>query len=201
MREIAKATIRAAATVAVGPALLSFWIRSAMMGRDRALAGSAETLSLIPGLAGQYLRRAFLARAIAHCGPNTVIEFGVLFSQAGCRLDDYAYIGPRCHLGLVHVERDAMLAAGVHVPSGARTHGTGTGTTMREQEGSRQLVTIGRGAWIGSNAVVMADVGADSIVGAGAVVTKPIPAGAVAGGVPARVLKLRGTPPGETLEA
>ena len=35
------------------------------------------------------------------------------------------------------------------------------------------LVRIGAGAWIGSAAVVMADVGANSIVGAGSVVTKP----------------------------
>ncbi|MEX0774950.1 MAG: DapH/DapD/GlmU-related protein [Phycisphaeraceae bacterium] len=49
-------------------------------------------------------------------------------------------------------------------------------------------VRIGRGAWLGAGAIVMADVGAGAIVGAGAVVTKPVPAGARVGGVPARPL-------------
>ena len=34
---------------------------------------------------------------------------------------------------------------------------------------------IGAGAWIGSGAVVMADVGCDTIIGAGAVVTRSVP--------------------------
>lgn len=193
MNAALKAILRAVALVAVFPALASFWLKSLAIGRDRALVGSTQTLSLIPGLAGQYLRRAFLSRTIAFCSPDAVIEFGVLLSQTGARIDGSAYIGPRCHLGLVHVGANVMLAAGVHVPSGARLHGMEVGTTMREQTTTPRAVTIGAGAWIGSNAVVMADVGADSIVGAGAVVTRPIPPGVVAGGVPARVIKQRGT--------
>ena len=108
------------------------------------------------------------------------------------RIDENAYIGPRCHLGRVHIERNALLAAGVHVPSGRRTHGTGeVSVPIRDQPGSRTLVRIGAGAWIGSAAVVMADVGRDSIVGAGAVVTRPIPDRVIAAGVPARVVRSR----------
>jgi acetyltransferase-like isoleucine patch superfamily enzyme len=80
----------------------------------------------------------------------------------------------------------------VHVTSGRHTHGTAeTSTPIREQEGERTLVRIGEGAWIGSAAVVMADVGRHSVVGAGSVVTKPIPDGVVAAGVPARVIRQR----------
>ena len=52
-------------------------------------------------------------------------------------------------------------------------------------------VRIGRGTWIGSAAIVMADVGADAVVAAGAVVTKPLPDMTISGGVPARVLRHR----------
>jgi acetyltransferase-like isoleucine patch superfamily enzyme len=90
------------------------------------------------------------------------------------------------------LERDVLLAAGVHVPSGGRTHGSDDlSLPIREQVGTLRLVRIGQGAWIGSGAVVMADVGADTIVGAGAVVTTALPARVVAGGVPARVLRSR----------
>src|SRR5712692_6470296 len=122
-REAAKAVARGVALLVVLPALASFRLRALVFGRDRALEGSTQALALVPGLLGQYLRRAFLARAIARCAPSAVVEFGTIFSKAGARLDENAYVGPRCHLGLVHLERDALLAAGVHVPSGARTHG------------------------------------------------------------------------------
>jgi acetyltransferase-like isoleucine patch superfamily enzyme len=192
VREAVKATARALATVLISPALASYAIRRLFLGRDRALEGSSQALGLIPGVLGDYVRRAFLARVLAGCGPNATIQFGCLFSQAGARIDDYAYIGPRCHLGLVHVERDALLAAGVHVPSGAATHGLGDlDRPIREQPGERRLVRIGAGAWIGSAAVIMADVGRNAVVGAGSVVTKPVPDYAIAAGVPAVIIRDR----------
>lgn len=50
---------------------------------------------------------------------------------------------------------------------------------------------FGTRAWVGSAAVVMADVDRDTVVCAGAVVTKPLPDAVVAAGVPARVLRSR----------
>ena len=175
------------------PALASYRLRAIIMGRDRAVEGSTQALSLVPGIIGQYVRRAFLARVLPACHRSAVIEFGAVFSQADARIDENAYIGPRCHLGLVHIERNALLAAGVHVPSGGRSHGTAdVSVPIRDQPGSPTLVRIGAGAWIGSAAIVMADVGRDTIVGAGAVVTKALPDRVVAAGVPARVLRSRG---------
>jgi acetyltransferase-like isoleucine patch superfamily enzyme len=48
---------------------------------------------------------------------------------------------------------------------------------------------------VGSAAVVLADVGAGTVVGAGSVVTKPLPPMVVAAGVPARVIRPRGPTP------
>jgi virginiamycin A acetyltransferase len=191
-RETAKACARALATLAVSPALLSYALKSAVLGPNRALEGSSQTLSLIPGVLGTYLRGAFLRRVLASCHESATVEFGVLFSQAGTRIDANAYIGPRCQIGLAHIEADVLLAAGVHVPSGARTHGTDDpDTPIRDQHGERTLVRIGAGSWIGSNAVVMADVGEGTIIGAGSVVTKEIPPRVIAAGVPARVIRAR----------
>lgn len=195
MRETIKAFLRGIALVAVVPTLVSYRIRSAGVGKDAALEGSSQALGLIPGLAGQYLRRAFLSRVLAACHTHAVIGFGTVFSQSGSRIDENAYIGPHCHLGLVHVERDALIASGVHIPSGRYTHGIDDDSLPpREQTGRPVMVRIGSGAWIGSNAVVLADVGAGTIVGAGSVVTHPLPDRVVAAGVPARILRERAAP-------
>jgi acetyltransferase-like isoleucine patch superfamily enzyme len=192
MREALKSVLFGVATIAVTPALLSFWIRAAFQGRDRALEGSSQALSLVPGFVGVYLRRAFFARTLEVCHPTVTIEFGVLLSKSGARLDERVYIGPRCHLGLVHLGRDVLLGPAVQIPSGAETHGTADAARpIREQAGVRTLITIGDGSWIGAGAIVMADVGPDSVIGAGAVVTEAIPGRVLAAGVPARVIKPR----------
>ncbi|HVW04226.1 MAG TPA: acyltransferase [Vicinamibacterales bacterium] len=192
MRDALKLTAHVLATIAISPALLSYYVRAQVLGPDRALEGSTQALAWLPGLLGVYLRRAFLTWTIASCDRRASVHFGTLLSQTGARLDANVYVGPNCHLGLVHLERDVLLAAGVHVPSGAKTHGTDdVDTPIREQEASRSLVRIGEGSWIGSGAVVLADVGKHSVVGAGSVVTKPIPDFVVAAGVPARVIRSR----------
>ncbi len=182
----------AAATLVMLPAVASFRVRSLVMGTDRALEGSTQALAGLPGLVGQYLRRAFLRRALTYCDPTATIEYGTVFSQAGARIDADVYIGPRCHIGLVHLERDVLIAAGVHIPSGGATHDFSNLTVpIRLQPHHRSVVRIGAGSWIGSACVVMADVGADTVVGAGSVVTRALPACAVAAGSPAKVIRMR----------
>lgn len=195
MREAAKSMAFALATILVTPALLSYAVRRAIMGRDRALEGSSQALGLVPGVIGDYVRRAFLARVLDRCAVTATVQFGCLFSQAGARIDDHVYVGPRCDLGLVHLERDVLLASGVYIPSGGATHGIeALDRPIREQPGSKQLVRVGEGSWVGSAAVIMADVGRHCVIGAGSVVTKPIPDFSVAAGVPAAVLRSRQPP-------
>lgn len=192
MREGLKALAHALAWVVVTPSVVSWWLRARAMGADRALEGSTQAWALVPGLCGQYLRRAFLARTLHSCSRTATIEFGTLFSSASASIGEHAYIGPRCHIGWAIIERDVLVAAGVHIPSGAKTHGIDDPfTPIRDQPRLKTPVRIGAGAWIGSAAIVMAEVGRDSVIAAGAVVTKAIPDRTIAGGVPARVLRHR----------
>jgi len=192
VRSALKSTINGVATLLVLPSVVSYRVRSMLMGKDRAVEGSTQALAWLPGVTGQYLRRAFLRRALAFCDPTATIEFGTIFSQAGARIDAHAYIGPRCHIGLVHIERDVLIAAGVHIPSGGATHDfSDLSVPIRLQAHHRSMVRIGAGSWIGSASVVMADVGRDTVVGAGSVVTRPLPDYAVAAGSPARVIRTR----------
>lgn len=195
-----KAVAHAAAWLVVTPSVVSWWLRARIVGPDRALEASSQAWAIVPGLLGQYLRRAFLSRTLRACSSTAVIEFGTLFSSTSASIGARAYVGPRCHLGWAVIEDNALLAAGVHVPSGAKTHGIDDPTMpIRDQPTLRTPVRIGAGAWIGSAAIVMADVGRDSVIAAGAVVTRPIPDRAIAGGVPARVIRFRDEEPAMTL--
>ena len=192
VRQLAKAFGRGLALVAVLPALASFRVRAAIIGGDRALEGSSQALAIIPGLVGQYMRRAFLSRVLCSCHHTAAISFGTVFSRVNSTIEENVYVGPYCDFGDVHLERDVMIAAGVRIPSGAYTHGIDAADVlMREQTGRPTIVRIGAGTWIGNNAVVMADVGRGTIVGAGAVVTRQLPDRVVAAGVPARIIRSR----------
>ena len=52
-------------------------------------------------------------------------------------------------------------------------------------------ITLGKNVWVGAHATILAGVtvGDGSVIAAGAVVTKDVPAGCVAGGVPAKIIK------------
>jgi virginiamycin A acetyltransferase len=192
VREVLKALARGLAILAVIPCLLSYAVRRLILGSDRALEGSTQALALVPGLIGEYLRRAFLAQTLDFVDPSATIQFGTLLSQTGSRLERNVYVGPRCHLGRVHLEKDVLLAAGVHIPSGGETHGTSdVNVPIRDQPGRRRQVRVGEGTWVGSSAVILADVGKHCIIAAGAVVTKDVPDFAIAGGVPARIIRDR----------
>ena len=54
-------------------------------------------------------------------------------------------------------------------------------------------VSIGADVWIGANCIITpgTSIGEGAVIGAGSVVTKNIPANAIAAGVPARVIKMR----------
>src|SRR5689334_15940906 len=147
MRELVKRVARGLALAAVMPSVISWRIRAAAMGRDRALEGSTQAWALIPGLLGQYLRRAFLTCTLTACADDATIEFGTLFSSASATIGPRAYIGPRCHIGWALIEANVLLAAGVHVPSGARTHGIDDpAVPIRDQPSVKSAVRIGAGS-------------------------------------------------------
>lgn len=67
------------------------------------------------------------------------------------------------------------------------------GGVPHEDAKSKGRIEIGNDVWIGANALILSGVkiGHGAVVAAGAVVTKDVPPYAIAGGVPARVLRYR----------
>lgn len=187
---LCKRLARGLACVAVAPFVAICRLTGLVVGRQRAFAGWSQAFALLPGVCGCYLRWAFYRWTLARCARDGEIGFGTIFSRDTAEIEDGAYIGAYCVLGDVTVRRNALIASGVSIPSGRRQHPldpAGGDRKSAEQAGER--IVIGENAWIGERAVVMASVGKDSVIGAGAVVVRPIPAGSVAAGVPARVIR------------
>lgn len=93
--------------------------------------------------------------------------------------------------GEIVIEDDVMFAANVFVADG--THASATGDVPYKYQGITppQPVRIGRGAWIGQNAVIMPGVtiGELAIVAANSVVNRDVPPRTIAAGSPARHVK------------
>lgn len=64
---------------------------------------------------------------------------------------------------------------------------------IREQGYCVRPIRVGNNVWIGARAIVLKGVtiGDGSVIAAGSVVTQDIPARAIAGGIPAKVIKMR----------
>ena len=97
---------------------------------------------------------------------------------------------------------------GVRIASYAQVVGFNHGfddpdTPIWTQPHTCEGVTLGDDVWVGANAVVLdgVSVGPHAVVAAGAVVTRDVPAWAVVGGNPARVIRSRRRPAGEAAEA
>lgn len=162
-------------------------VLSRVMGRDRAFSLVSESIAGLPGLVGLYTRQAFYRRALARVGADVHFGYMSLLSKSDARLGYGVYIGRRCILGWVRIGDRAKLADGVQILSGARHHqDTSDASDGADEQVHACCVRIGNNAWIGANAIVMADVGQGAIVGAGAVVTRPVPAYTTVAGVPAR---------------
>jgi acetyltransferase-like isoleucine patch superfamily enzyme len=180
------------ALLVVLPAYLGYCLGSLALGRDKAFPGWSQAFSLLPGLTGVYLRRAFYRLVLRRCGPGACISFGVIFSHSTAEVGRDVYVGPYCCLGDVTLEDEVLLGSHVSVMNGAAQHGIERlDVPIRDQPGVWPRITIARDTWLGDRAIVLADVGPHCVIGAGSVVTKPVPAYAIAVGSPAKVLRFR----------
>jgi acetyltransferase-like isoleucine patch superfamily enzyme len=73
---------------------------------------------------------------------------------------------------------------------------TDSETPIRNQGLTTSPVRVGNNVWIGYGAAILrgVTVGDGAVIGTNAVVTKDVPPGAIVGGVPARVLRMREAP-------
>ncbi len=124
-------------------------------------------------------------------GRNTILSC----KNGDIELGDGANIGFNCELfsaSSVRVGAGTLLAAYTYVIGGDHDV-SDPSKSILEQGRKSEGVQIGEGAWIGAGAKVLdgVSIGDKAIIGAGAVVTRDVPARAVAVGIPAKVVSNR----------
>lgn len=110
-------------------------------------------------------------------------------------IGDHGNFGFHCEVfsgSTVTVGRHALLAAQSYLVGGGHEFEQEHVAVVDQPRTSRGIV-LGDNVWLGTGAKVLdgVRVGSDVVVGANAVVTADLPDGAVAAGVPARVLRVR----------
>jgi acetyltransferase-like isoleucine patch superfamily enzyme len=109
-------------------------------------------------------------------------------------LGDHVFVGDRTSIvsfAEITIGRLTMLAHNCSLMD--FNHGTTPGEPLARQQGRTAPVVIGSDCWLGAGVIVLpgVTVGDGTVVGAGSVVTGDLPAGVIAAGVPARVLRPR----------
>ncbi|MEX2195503.1 MAG: acyltransferase [Thermoleophilaceae bacterium] len=194
-----------------GPiALLRFMRRNRML--------TPEYARLIVRLGLRRLRHGARLRTdgLAFIGPGVVLQI-----RPGARIElgRWSWIGHgtkiRCHEGLVSIGaktvlgQECTISAYRHVSIGRECviadrvmfidfdHGmVEVDRPIRLQGIYKRDVNVGHNVWIGYGACILrgVTVGDNAVIGTNSVVTKDVPANAVVGGVPARVIRMREAP-------
>jgi acetyltransferase-like isoleucine patch superfamily enzyme len=186
VRSVLKSMLQGAAVTASFPlALLCAFGRF-----SQAFQAFAQFLAVVPGLLGDYLRVAYYYLTLRECSLHSRISFGSFFAQSSSSLGPGVYIGAYCVLGACRIGERTQIASHVQIASGRHQHARAVnGRILGANEDQFKPVLIGPDCWIGASAIILADVGAKTTVGAGAVVTRPVPESVVVVGNPARPLE------------
>ena len=110
------------------------------------------------------------------------------------RLGDHVSMAPNVFLAAsdgaeIEIGNNTMIAALAIISTTTHDY---RAKNMREV-GINRSIRIGKGCWIGLNAIILpgVSIGDGAVIGAGAVVTKDVESNAIVVGVPARLLKYR----------
>jgi acetyltransferase-like isoleucine patch superfamily enzyme len=130
-------------------------------------------------------------------GPDTLLEPGCWLTLGP---DARVRIGSECFLNrgtmlaaseLIEIGDHVMFANGCFVGDAAHRHDDPEQPVTRQGFEPGRPVRIGSNVWLGVNCVVTGGVtiGDRAVIGANSVVTRDVPAGTVAAGAPAKVIK------------
>lgn len=194
LKGVAKQASLAGFSAALSPFIAACKVHM-QVSADNPFERYAMRLALVPGVVGREMRQAFYKTMLRRCGERLRVGFGSYFVSPDTEVGDNLTTGSYCVIGPCIIGDDVAMASHISVLDGVRQHGYGDlDKPIVLQPGESQVVRIGSHTWIGEGARVAASVGDKSIVGVGAVVTRPVKDSVMVLGNPARVIGHRDKP-------
>ena len=191
MRQAWKYLFNAAALVLMTPLGLLCWLEGVLgRGSEYLFCTCAQTVSLLPGMPGSYLRKAFYYWTLESCSLDCFIGFGTIFTHRATRVERNVFIGLYAIIGSSKIGRGSLVGSRSSIISGMHLHeedGAGGWTGFNPHR--VEQIEISPQVWIGEGAILLADVGQGSAVSAGAVVSSGVPAYVLVAGNPARFVR------------
>src|SRR5688572_4423119 len=136
MRRALKKTADAIARFVILMPVTCYKLSVLVLGAEGVFPGWSHSFALIPGISGNYLRRAFYRWSLPACGRDVCISFGTVISHPTAELGEKVYVGVFCMLGDVTLHDDVLVGSHVSIINGRRQHGIDRlDIPVREQPG------------------------------------------------------------------
>ena len=174
------------------PMAITCWLESSLSKHSEAIFSFwTHVFSILPGLPGVFLRRAFYSLTLEKCSLNSFIGFGTIFAHRSTVVEDNVYTGIYCSIGSAHLGKNCLIGSHSSLLSGNTQHlrNDESGEWMPFSSSKINRINIAENVWIGEGAIILASVGKGSLVAAGAVVNTNVKANVVVAGNPARFVK------------
>lgn len=167
-----------------------------------------KSIFYLGGLGIIYLRgiknrasRFFLKHLFKSYGKNLKFSASDIFTYSNISLGNDVYIGPKAIFlaaeAPINIGNKVLFGPGVSIITGNHPidlRGKFIYDILEKLPGEDMPVTISDDVWVGAGATILKGVtiGRGAVIAAGAVVNSNIPPYAIAGGIPAKIIKYRG---------
>src|SRR4051812_21225259 len=137
-----------AGAVLLAPLWLPAWAERRLRLGEGWFTGCAELLSLVPGWPGVSLRRSFYRMTLDRYAADGSFGVGPGPGPPGAQGHEGVYVGLRCTVGKVVLERDVTVGSNVDILSGRRQHDFARLDAPIQSQGHQYTrIRVGRNSW------------------------------------------------------